>query len=258
MRERINAFLSNESSFGRLMTKLGIIIAANLMFVLFSMPVLTIGAAWAALDHVMLKTLRSGGVVNPFRQFWIGFRTNFKQATAAWLIALAVAALGWVDVRFLLHMGGGMVNFRYAIYGVGFLLLIGLIYLFPTMAAFSNRLPVLFRSGCYFALKKPLRLIVLLFFHVFPLLLTYTDAQMMPLYAFLWTFFGFGAIAMLTAKLLLPLFTPLLPLVDEAGDFILDENGNPLRPGEEEKISHQGPHEKSEAEILEEMKKLGM
>ena len=258
MRERINAFLSNESSFGRLMTKLGIIIGANLMFVLFSMPVLTLGAAWAALDHVMLKTLRGDGVLNPFKQFWIGFRTNFRQATAAWLIALAVLALGWLDVRFLLHMGGPMVNFRYAVYAVGAVLLIGLIYLFPTMAAFSNKLPVLFRSAYYFALKNPLKLIVLLFFHVFPLFLTYTDAQLMPLYAFLWTFFGFGAIAMLTAKLLLPLFAPHLPLVDEAGDFILDETGNQLRPGDEDKRIDQGPHEKSEAEILEEMKKLGM
>lgn len=258
MRERINAFLSNESSFGRLMTKLGIIIGANLMFVLFSMPVLTLGAAWAALDHVMLKTLRGDGVLNPFKQFWVGFKSNFKQATVAWLLALAVLALGWLDVRFLLHMGGPMVSFRYAVYGVGAVLLIGLIYLFPTMAAFSNKLPVLFRSGYYFALKKPLRLIVLLFFHVFPLFLTYTDAQMMPLYVFLWTFFGFGAIAMLTAKLLLPLFTPHLPLVDEAGDFIFDENGNQLRPGDEDKRADQGPREKSEAEILEEMKKLGM
>ena len=258
MRERINAFLANESSFGKLMTKLGIIIGANLMFVLFSLPVLTIGAAWAALEHVMLKTLRGDGVLNPFKQFWIGFRSNFKQATAAWIIVLAVAVLGWIDVRFLLHMGGPMVNFRYAIYAVGVVLLIGVIYLYPTMAAFANKLPVLFRSGYYFALKKPLRLIVLLFFHVFPLLLTYLDPQMMPLYAFLWTFFGFGAIAMLTAKLLLPLFTPLLPLVDEAGDFILDENGNQLRPGEEDKAAALAEREKSEAEVLEEMKKLGM
>lgn len=258
MRERINAFLSNESTFGKLMTKLGIIIGANLTFVLFAMPVLTIGAAWVALDHVMLKTLRGDGVLNPFKQFWIGFKTNFKQATVAWLITLAVAVIGWIDVRFLLHQGGQMVSFRYAIYAVGGILLIGLIYLFPCMAAFSNKLPVLFRSGYYFALKKPLKLIVLLFFHVFPLLLTYLDAQMMPLYAFVWTFFGFGAIAMLTAKLLLPLFIPHLPLVDQSGDFILDEEGNKLMPGDEDKLTDGGPGEKSDREILEEMKKLGM
>ena len=44
MRDFVNAFMSSESTFGRLMTKIGIIICANLMFVLFSLPVLTIGA----------------------------------------------------------------------------------------------------------------------------------------------------------------------------------------------------------------------
>ena len=68
------------------MTKLGTIIAANLMFAVFSLPFFTIGAGLTALYHVMFKTLRSGGVVNPFKQFWTGFKTNFKQATISWLV----------------------------------------------------------------------------------------------------------------------------------------------------------------------------
>jgi len=157
MRDQINAFLSNDSSFGRLMTRLGIMIGANLMFVLFSLPLVTLGAAWAALDYVMLKALRGDGEVNPFAQFWIGFRDNFKQATLVWLAALLIAALAVVDVRFLMHMGGSMVKFRYAIYAVLLLLLAELIYLFPLMAAFSNSLPILLRGAFAFALRKPLK-----------------------------------------------------------------------------------------------------
>ena len=195
MREQINAFLSNDSSFGKAMTKIGIIIGANLMFVLFSLPLVTAGAAWAALCHVMLKTLRGDGVLNPFRQFWAGFRGNFKQATIVWIAALALFAFGTADVQICLKAEGWVAGLRYPIYGLGGILLILLIYLFPTMAAFENSIGVLIRHSIYFALKKPLKLIVLLFFHVFPLYLTYSDAQYLPLYAFLWCFFGFGAIA---------------------------------------------------------------
>ena len=258
MRDQINAFLSNDSSFGRLMTRLGVMIGANLMFVLFSFPLVTLGAAWAALDFVMLKTLRGDGEVNPFVQFWIGFRDNFRQATLVWLAALLIAALAVVDVRFLLHMGGGMVNFRYAIYAVLLLLLIELIYLFPLMAAFSNKLSVLLRGAFAFAFRKPLKTLVLLFFHVFPFVLTYSDAQLLPLYAFLWALIGFGALAMLTARLLLPEIRPLLPLVDEYGCFILDEDGKKRMPGMGTDAAKGAAHEKSEAEILEEMEKLGM
>ena len=258
MRDQINAFLSNDSSFGRLMTKIGIIIGANLMFVLFSLPVVTMGAAWAALCHVMLKTLRGDGVLNPFRQFWVGFRGNFKQATIVWIAALAMVAFGYADVQICLGADGWVSTIRYAIYALGALLVIVLIYLFPTMAAFENTLPSLIRSSLYFAMRKPGKLIVLLLFHVFPMVLTYSDAQDLPLYAFLWSFFGFGAIAMLSARLLLPEFKPYLPLVDSSGDFILDENGQQQKPGEQSGPADHDSHEKSEKEILEEMRKLSM
>ena len=45
MRELMSSFLSNDSAFGRLMTRCGVVIGANLMFVLFSLPVITIGAS---------------------------------------------------------------------------------------------------------------------------------------------------------------------------------------------------------------------
>ena len=260
MHELISSFLSNESRFGRLMTRWGIVIAANLMFIVFSLPVVTTGAALAGLYTVMLKTLRGDGVINPFVQFWRGFKINFKQATIVWVIALVLVVFGYFDVRICQQADGFIRDFRYAIYALGGILLIGVIYLYPTMAAFENTLPKLLRTGYYFALKKPLKLIVILFFQVFPLFLTYTDAHWRPLYAFLWFLFGFGAIAMLTSRLLLPEFKPFLPLVDDYGDFILDENGNQQKPGRD---SEQAPAEgaapeKTEAEILEEMKKLDM
>ena len=259
MRDWINSFLSNDSTFGKTMTKIGIIIGANLLFVIVSLPVVTIGAAWAALLHVMFKVLRGTETLNPFRMFWTGLKQNWKQATIVWLIMMALGFLGWVDIRFLAHQGGAMVNFRYAVYAAGVVLLIGAIYVFPVMVAFSNRLPVLFRSAYYFAFRKPLKLIVLLFFYVFPMLLTYLDAQLMPLYAFIWTFFGFGAIGMLTAKLLVSDFEPLLPLVDDEGNYYYGEDGKPLMPGDEDKIvGDSGNYSTEDADILKEMLELDM
>jgi uncharacterized membrane protein YesL len=259
MRDWINSFLSNDSTFGKTMTKIGIIIGANLIFVFVSLPVVTTGAAWAATLHVMFKVLRGTETLNPFKMFWQGLKQNWKQATIVWLIVLALAALGWVDVRFLLHRGGAMVNFRYAIYAVGAVLLIGVIYLYPVMVAFSNKLTVLFRNAWYFAFRKPLKLIVIVFFHVFPLLLTYMDAQMMPLYAFIWAFFGFGAIAMLTAKLLVTEFKPFLPLVDDEGNYYYGADGKPLMPGQEDQIvGDTGNYSTDEEAILKEMLELDM
>lgn len=220
MGERLQTFLDNDSTFGRLMTRCGIIIAANLMFLLFSMPVVTIGASYTALYHVMLKTLRGDGVINPFKQFWAGFKSNFKQATIYWIVLLALVVFGYADVTICRQAGGILQYFMYAIYALGMIALTITLHMFPVMAAFRDSILHLMRNALFFAVKKPVRTLILLFFNVFPLYLTYTDAQMQPLYAFIWCFFGFGALAMLGSYMLLPDFKIYLPEVDENGNFV--------------------------------------
>lgn len=217
----LQGFLDNDSFFGRFMTKLGIIIAANLMFVIFSIPMFTVGAGLTALYYVMMKTLRSGGVVNPFKEFWTGFKTNFKQGTAAWLIFAALMGLLTVDLQICGQAGGVIHSMRFAVYLVGAVILFLYLYLLPTMAAFKDTLPNLLKNAVYFLAKKPWKFIVIAFFDVFPLVLTYSDPQDMPLYAFIWVMCGFGLIAMLGATLLLPEFAPFLSRAEEtepAGD----------------------------------------
>ena len=260
MAELLSGFLSNDSTFGRLMNKAWIIIVSSFLFAVFSMPVITIGASWAAVSHVMLKTLRGDGSINPFVQFWRGFKSNFKQATIVWIITVLLLVAGYFNVRICEQAGGFIGMMKYGVYALGIAMAIVVIYIFPTMAAFANSLKNLMRNAIYFAFHKPLKLIVILFFTLFPIYLTITDVQFRPLYGFIWVTFGTGAIGMLTATLLLPEFKPYLPLVDASGEFVLDDDGNPLMPGQEHSAAGNlgTSAEKSDAEIQEEMKKLGM
>ena len=260
MAELLSGFFSNESTFGRIMNKAWIMIVSSFLFAVFSLPVITIGASWAAVNHVMLKTLRGDGSIKPFSQFWKGFKSNFKQATIVWVVTVLLLVAGYFNIRICEQAGGFIGMMKYGVYALGIALAIVVIYLFPTMAAFANNLKNLIRNSIYFAFHKPLKLIVILFFTLFPIYLTITDPQFRPLYGFIWVTFGTGAIGMLTAALLLPEFKPYLPLVDACGDFILDDDGNPMMPGQEssEAGAPEAPAEKTDAEIQEEMKKLGM
>lgn len=224
MNPLVRGFLDNDSYFGRFMTKFGIIIGANLMFVVFSLPVFTIGAGLTALYHVMFRTLRSGGVVNPFKEFWKGFKTNFRQATISWLVFVFITGFLTVDLQICAKATGPVRHLRFAIYAIMAAVIFLYIYLLPTMAAFEDTIPHLIRNAMYFIAKKPLRFVVIAFFDIFPLVLTYTDLKMMPLYAFIWTMCGFGLLAMLGATLLLPVFKPFLPVVNSDGDFVADPN----------------------------------
>lgn len=211
----LQGFLDNDSFFGKLMTKIGIIIAANLMFVLFSVPFVTVGAGLTALYHVMFKTLRGGGICNPFREFWAGFKNNFRQATVTWIIFVAVMGFLTVDIQICEQAGGSVSAFRFPLYVVGAVIIFIYLYLLPTTAAFYGSIGQHIKDSVYFIIKKPLKFIVIAFFDVFPLILTYSDRKDLPLYGFIWVVCGFGLIAMLGATLLLPEFRPFLDDIEE-------------------------------------------
>ena len=206
----ISSFLDNDSFFGRFMNKCWIIIAANLTFIIFSIPVITIGPGLVALYHVMLRCLRTKGAINPFKEFWIGFKNNFKQAVIVWIVFVLFMICIIVEIRICIMGAGFLTIFKYGLYAMTFLALVAFLYLLPVIAAFADTTLHLLRNAFFFASKKPLKMLVILFFDIFPLYLTYTDPTYLPLYAFCWFFFGFGALAMLGATLLLPEFRPFL------------------------------------------------
>ena len=241
MNNLIQGFLDNDSFFGRFMTKLGIIIAANIMFVLLSIPFFTIGAGFSALYYVMFRALRGDGVVNPFKEFWAGLKANFKQATISWIIFVLLIAFLLTDIRICKAAGGALDFVKIAVYALGAAAVIIYLYLIPVITVFRDTLPHLIRNAVYFLIKKPWKTVVILFFDIFPFVLTYSDLQSLPLYAFLWVLCGFGLQAMLGATLLLPEFAPYLASKEEEA---------------EEEAAEPESHMRTEEEILEDMRRL--
>jgi uncharacterized membrane protein YesL len=241
----LRGFLDNDSLFGQIMLRCWAIIICNLCFVITVLPIVTAGAGWAAMDFALMNTLKNKDSAAPFRDFWKGFATNFKQATISWicsLVLLAFLAMEWYWCR---QFGGIFDYIKIGILMIAAVIVITMMYLFPTMAAFKATIPQLIQDSIYFMFKKPLNLIMIVFVHIVPMALTYMDLQRLPLYAFLWTFFGFAAVSLITVNLLLAEYMPYL------------ETKKEVKEGEAPEQSGQ-KYQKTEKEILDEMQKLGM
>ena len=227
----LRSFLDNDSVFGQLMTRCGTIIAANLMFLLFSVPVVTIGASWTALHYTMMKMLREKEI-NPFKAFWHSFRQNWKESTLVFVAALVVVGILALELYWCRQFPNIPSLFIYGLYGMIAVMAVLCVYLFPVIAAFNGNLKSHIKESIYFAFSRPLDLVLILAAHVVPMAVTYLDLKRMPLYAFLWFFMGFAAVVTFTAKLLLKQFNPFLD------------------------AAHEDAPQKTEREILEEMKQL--
>ena len=84
-----------DSEFMQALGRVADFVILNVLCVLFSLPVVTAGAAMTAKYYVSMKIIRGEEPV-VFQAFWRSFRDNFKQATMIWLPALVILlVLAW-------------------------------------------------------------------------------------------------------------------------------------------------------------------
>ena len=90
----MNQLFNYDNPIMQFISKIFDLIILNLFFLLFSIPIVTMGASLSALYYVCLKLLR-GEEPYIWQNFFKAFRQNFKQATVVWvLLLLAFALLG--------------------------------------------------------------------------------------------------------------------------------------------------------------------
>ena len=72
----------------------------TLLWVVFSLPVITLGASTTAFYEVVHKVLRKNkGYV--WHTFWSTFIANFKRSTIVWLIQLALSLFFYTDMKIM-------------------------------------------------------------------------------------------------------------------------------------------------------------
>ncbi len=192
------------------MTRIAVVVVLNLLFIACTVPVVTIGAGWCALSHAFLRYYRRDGDIRPLKEFRDGFLRNFRQATLCFLATVLLLLLLMLEWNWCTQFGGFFLVLRYGLITIAAAAVLLVIYLFPVMAAFEGRIPELIKYSLYFAFHRPHHLIILLGISIAPAFITWAVPVYRPLFAFLWFFFGFAAISMLTAKLLVRDFTPYL------------------------------------------------
>lgn len=252
--EFIRNFLGNESTFGRIMYRVGVIVIGNLLFVFCSIPVVTVGASLAGLHYLCLKARRDKyrGNVRIISSFFKGFRENFKQATIAWIIMLLLAVVLLLEISWCEQFKAPVAYFKYGLIGMLVMDAIAFMYYFPCLAAFKGSMKEQLSNAAFFAFSRPHYLIVVAVLHVVPLAATYVYLHFLPLSSFLWALCGFGLIAYLCNLLHLRQFTPFLTALDAAGDPIYDDQSD------DELVTDDDEADESEEKTLAEMRKFGL
>ena len=153
-------FFSVDGGLYKFMSRLWDMIKLNFLWMLFSLPVFTIGAATVAAYSVTLKMVdESEGYVG--RQFIKAFRDNWKQGIPLGLLGLLAAYVVYLDFELFNKVENHPILFLIAGIVSAFVFAMAFIYAFPLSARYENTLPETLRNSARIATRYFLRTLAL-------------------------------------------------------------------------------------------------
>ena len=165
----------------------------NVLFLLFSLPVVTIGASLTALCAGQRALIKKEPC---FRAFFHAFRTSFWRATIVWLVLFPISGLLAFHTISLLPywQEGALPQLIFA----GLLALLATSItttVFVFYSRFEGKLLQLLRYGAELTLSNPVRAVAIAILFVLPLGLAWFAFSIFFLLGVLWAFFYFSLTA---------------------------------------------------------------
>lgn len=132
-------FFSIDSPLYRFLSKLMDVLKLNFLWILFSLPVITIGASTVAAMSVAIKmTDDEEGYIG--RSFVKAFKENWKQGTLLWLITAVACYALYLDFQLFEAVEGNPIMFLVIGMVSAALVIVALIYAYPLLARYENTL----------------------------------------------------------------------------------------------------------------------
>ena len=151
----MDKFFNSDNVVMRTLSKIFDIGWLTLIYLVFCIPIVTVGAATTSLYYVSAKVLRHNRSY-VWREFWHSFKTNFLQSTIAWVVTAIIVVLLWLNMNIVAETGGEKGGYLIgAYYALLFIILCISCYIYPIISRFGTKFSQILRlslfcAGCCF------------------------------------------------------------------------------------------------------------
>lgn len=189
----------------------------NILWMICSLPIFTIGAATTAMYYVTLKLVRDedGATI---RSFFKSFTENFRQATAIWLILLVAGGVIGFDLYFFLGVYTEPSSFRTimaAMFGAAAIIYAAVtLYVFPLQARFYNPVKKTLFNAFFMSVRHLLQTIGIIVIDVGVVVLAIT----VPIFFPLLLLFGLPLLAFINSYIFASIFARYMPETEAPDD----------------------------------------
>lgn len=168
-----------ENPVWQFMGRIADIMILNAMALIFSIPIITIGASWTALYYCTVKIVR-GEDTYVWKEFWVSFKSNFKQATIIWLILIPFLAILSIDVLMWINDPTLLPKvLKVTTVIVICIVLAVTIYVFPILSHFENTTRNTLKNAFLVAMINIPYTIYFIIILLLPIVIVYIDLRFM-------------------------------------------------------------------------------
>lgn len=186
------------------------LLIVNLLFILCSLPVVTIGAAFAGLQRVCMdKALDDEEtVIGPFFK---AFKDNFKQITIAFFSYLVInLAILWYFFYVPQLVSGIQLNIVYGAAAILMVIVNGVwAYLLPLIVRYDNKLNEHLKNAVMLSIAFLPKTLVLVAFALIPLGMALFSVEIFIKTFILWILIGFSLIRFISCIIIKPVIKSL-------------------------------------------------
>lgn len=199
MKERFRLL---RGAFQHTLSFLGDIVILNLLFLVCSIPVVTIGAAATACYAGVCRTLQKKETGLVYRAFFSDFRAAFRQATAGWLLELIAIAILAGDIWFAVVYSEPNNTF-FLVFAViaGAAVLMASLWFYPLVARFHNSFGKQLKNAFLLAFAQFPRTLLMLLIWVVTLALPFLIYEIYTYLGWVWLMAGFSLPMFWTVRL---------------------------------------------------------
>ena len=194
----------------RVLSRVFDLVLLNILWIIFSLPLITIGAATTALYSVTLKMVRNEeGYI--FREYVSAFKSSFWQSTIIWILMILLGSVIGLDY-FILKK----VPYEIEIIGNTLLLLVWILYLievifvFPFIAKFENTTFSMLKNALLIPISRLPNTFGVLAVTVLCFVITSLNQTTIMAGAVIWLFIGVALVAFVNSFLIADIFQPYI------------------------------------------------
>ncbi|MEG2935177.1 MAG: DUF624 domain-containing protein [Clostridium sp.] len=195
-------FFSMDNKFFSIMTRIADLLILNFLFLICSIPIITIGASVTALYSVTLK-MTTNDETYMFRSFMKAFKDNFKASTIVWLIFITIGLVLSVDFYFANLFSASPIGsiLRVVFTGLVILTFLMISYVFPLVAQFYNTTFNYIKNSFLMAICHLPQTLVIFIINAIPIVCFLVGSYLLAFGTVFYFFLGFSLSAFINSFL---------------------------------------------------------